>query len=172
MEYDGKTAYVASDLVEVWVEETDAPEAEPQTAKRQFCGTQAGPEGAPGSSWEDPQPAADGAGAVPADASAGRLRPRQRCPGMAPTVAIDAGHQAKPNAEKEPIGPGSETMKAKMPQGGVGAVSGVKEYELTLTLAKKLEKELKARGYHTVMIRTGHDVNLSNSQRSGHGQRQ
>ncbi len=82
------------------------------------------------------------------------------------TVAIDAGHQAKPNAEKEPIGPGSETMKAKMPQGGVGAVSGVKEYELTLTLAKKLEKELKARGYHTVMIRTGHDVNLSNSQRS------
>ncbi len=68
--------------------------------------------------------------------------------------------------KKEPIGPGSETMKAKMPQGGVGAVSGVKEYELTLTLAKKLEKELKARGYHTVMIRTGHDVNLSNSQRS------
>lgn len=32
VEYDGKTAYVASDLVEVWVEETDAPEAEPQPA--------------------------------------------------------------------------------------------------------------------------------------------
>ena len=145
VEYDGKTAYVASDLVEVWVEETDAPEAEPQPAKDSSAEPQAGPEGAPGSSGEDPQPAVDGAGAVPADAS---------------------GRAAEAQAEKEPIGPGSETMKAKMPQGGVGAVSDVKEYELTLTLAKKLEKELKARGYHTVMIRTGHDVNLSNSQRS------
>ena len=166
VEYDGKTAYVASDLVEVWVEETDAPEAEPQTAKDSSAEPQAGPEGAPGSSGEDPQPAADGAGAVPADASGRAAEAQAEVPWNGHTVAIDAGHQAKPNAEKEPIGPGSETMKAKMPQGGVGAVSGVKEYELTLTLAKKLEKELKARGYHTVMIRTGHDVNLSNSQRS------
>ena len=166
VEYDGKTAYVASDLVEVWVEETDAPEAEPQTAKDSSAEPQAGPEGAPGSSGEDPQPAVDGAGAVPADASGRAAEAQAEVPWNGHTVAIDAGHQAKPNAEKEPIGPGSETMKAKMPQGGVGAVSGVKEYELTLTLAKKLEKELKARGYHTVMIRTGHDVNLSNSQRS------
>ena len=166
VEYDGKTAYVASDLVEVWIEETDAPEAEPQTAKDSSAEPQAGPEGAPGSSGEDPQPAVDGAGAVPADASGRAAEAQAEVPWNGHTVAIDAGHQAKPNAEKEPIGPGSETMKAKMPQGGVGAVSGVKEYELTLTLAKKLEKELKARGYHTVMIRTGHDVNLSNSQRS------
>ena len=166
VEYDGKTAYVASDLVEVWVEETDAPEAEPQPAKDSSAEPQAGPEGAPGSSGEDPQPAVDGAGAVPADASGRAAEAQAEVPWNGHTVAIDAGHQAKPNAEKEPIGPGSETMKAKMPQGGVGAVSGVKEYELTLTLAKKLEKELKARGYHTVMIRTGHDVNLSNSQRS------
>ena len=166
VEYDGKTAYVASDLVEVWVEETDAPEAEPQTAKDSSAEPQAGPEGAPGSSGEDPQPAVDGAGAVPADSSGRAAEAQAEVPWNGHTVAIDAGHQAKPNAEKEPIGPGSETMKAKMPQGGVGAVSGVKEYELTLTLAKKLEKELKARGYHTVMIRTGHDVNLSNSQRS------
>ena len=166
VEYDGKTAYVASDLVEVWVEETDAPEAEPQTAKDSSAEPQAGPEGAPGSSGEDPQPAVDGVGAVPADASGRAAEAQAEVPWNGHTVAIDAGHQAKPNAEKEPIGPGSETMKVKMLQGGVGAVSGVKEYELTLTLAKKLEKELKARGYHTVMIRTGHDVNLSNSQRS------
>ena len=139
VEYDGKTAYVASDLVEVWVEETDAPEAEPQTAKDSSAEPQAGP---------------DGAGAVPADASGRAAEAQAEVPWNGHTVAIDAGHQAKPNAEKEPIGPGSETMKAKMPQGGVGAVSGVKEYELTLTLAKKLEKELKARGYHTVMIRS------------------
>lgn len=81
-------------------------------------------------------------------------------------VAIDAGHQAKANAEKEPIGPSSETKKAKMPEGAVGTVTGVKEYELTLTVAEKLEAELKARGYEVVMVRTGHDVNLSNAERS------
>lgn len=166
VEYDGKTAYVASDLVEVWVEETDAPEAGSQPAEDISAEPQAGADGTFGSPEEDPQPAADGAGAVPADASGRAAEAQAEVPWNGHTVAIDAGHQAKPNAEKEPIGPGSETMKAKMPQGGVGAVSGVKEYELTLTLAKKLEKELKARGYHTVMIRTGHDVNLSNSQRS------
>ena len=81
-------------------------------------------------------------------------------------VAIDAGHQAKANAEKEPIGPGSSTKKAKMPEGAVGAATGVKEYELTLTVAKKLEQELIDRGYQVVMIRKGHDVNLSNAERS------
>lgn len=81
-------------------------------------------------------------------------------------VAVDAGHQAKANAEKEPIGPGSSTMKAKMEEGSVGTVSGVKEYELTLTVAEKLETELEARGYEVVMIRTGHDVNLSHAERS------
>lgn len=82
------------------------------------------------------------------------------------TVAIDAGHQAKANAEKEPIGPSSSTMKAKMPEGGVGTVSGVEEYELTLTVAEKLQTELETKGYQVVMIRTGHDVNLSHAERS------
>ena len=81
-------------------------------------------------------------------------------------IAIDAGHQAKANAEKEPIGPGSSTKKAKMPEGAVGATTGVKEYELTLNIAKQLETELKERGYKIIMIRTGHDVNLSNAERS------
>lgn len=81
-------------------------------------------------------------------------------------VAIDAGHQAKANAEKEPIGPSSETMKAKMPAGAVGTVLGVKEYELTLTVAEKLKEELENKGYQVVMIRESHDVNLSNSERA------
>lgn len=82
------------------------------------------------------------------------------------TVAIDAGHQAKANTSKEPIGPSSTTMKAKMPEGAVGTSSGVPEYEVTLTVAKKLEKELINRGYHVVMIRTSHDVNMSSAERS------
>lgn len=82
------------------------------------------------------------------------------------TVAIDAGHQAKANTSKEPIGPSSTTMKAKMPEGAVGTSSGVHEYEVTLTVAKKLETELVNRGYHVVMIRTSHDVNMSSAERS------
>ena len=81
-------------------------------------------------------------------------------------VAIDAGCQAKANAEKEPIGPASQTKKAKMPASAVGTVTGAKEYELTLTVAKQLQKELKERGYKVVMIRESHDVNLSQAERS------
>jgi len=81
-------------------------------------------------------------------------------------VAIDAGCQAKANAEKEPIGPASQTKKAKMPEGAVGTATGVKEYELTLTVAKQLQDELKSRGYQVVMIRESHDVNLSQAERS------
>ncbi|MCI8453223.1 MAG: N-acetylmuramoyl-L-alanine amidase [Lachnospiraceae bacterium] len=81
-------------------------------------------------------------------------------------VAVDAGRQAKANTEKEPIGPSSETMKAKMSEGSTGTATGVPEYELTLAVAKKLEAELKARGYEVVMIRSSNDVNLSNAERA------
>lgn len=81
-------------------------------------------------------------------------------------VAIDAGHQAKANTDKEPIGPGAETMKAKMEEGSVGTTTGLEEHELTLATAKKLELELKERGYQVVMLRESNDVNLSNAERS------
>lgn len=81
-------------------------------------------------------------------------------------VAIDAGHQAKANMEKEPIGPSSATLKAKMPEGNVGTATGVKEHELTLTVAGKLEAELCSRGYQVVMTREGSDIDLSNAERA------
>ena len=81
-------------------------------------------------------------------------------------VAIDAGHQAKGNSEKEPIGPGSSTMKAKVASGAEGISTKLPEYKLTLMVSQKVKRILEERGYQVVMIREANDVNLSNAERA------
>ena len=81
-------------------------------------------------------------------------------------VVIDAGHQAKGDPEKEPIGPGSTVMKAKVSSGTTGCVTGIPEHELNLAVALMLRDILLERGYEVVMIRTVADVSISNSQRA------
>ncbi len=81
-------------------------------------------------------------------------------------IVIDAGHQRKGNYDREPNGPGSDILKAKVTSGTQGISTGLEEYKLNLMVALKLRALLEDRGYEVVMVRTSHDVDISNAERA------
>ncbi len=95
-----------------------------------------------------------------AEAAKTNKEPKQK------VIAIDAGHQLRGNSSLEPNAPNSKVKKAKVTSGTTGKVTKLPEYKLNLQVAKKLKKELQKRGYKVVMIRTKHNVNISNVQRA------
>lgn len=85
-----------------------------------------------------------------------------------PLVVIDAGHQepGQDMSGTEPVGPGSQEMKAKIVTGTEGRTTGLAEYELNLDIALLLQEELEARGYRVLMTRTTNDISISNIERA------
>ena len=81
-------------------------------------------------------------------------------------VVIDAGHQARGDSRREPIGPGSRKTKPRVSWGTSGVVSRKAESAIDLKVALKLRSELQKRGVTVVMVRTSQRVNLSNSRRA------
>ncbi|MDO4478515.1 MAG: RICIN domain-containing protein [Lachnospiraceae bacterium] len=100
------------------------------------------------------------------EAQAFTLAPTKPLPVKRKLVAIDAGHQAHANSGKEPNGPGSSVMKQKVTSGTYGKWSGLNEYVLNLQVSLQLQAELQRRGYDVYMVRSTHNVDLSNAQRA------
>ena len=86
--------------------------------------------------------------------------------GYGKRIAIDPGHQAKGNYEKEPVGPGAAELKTKVSAGTTGRTTKVTEHEFNLSLSLCLKEKLTALGYEVVMTRETAQVNVSNAERA------
>ena len=69
-------------------------------------------------------------------------------------MVVDPGHDARPNLETEPIGPGSSQRKIKDGGGTRGVVTGTPEHLVTLRISLALREELERSGYCVTMTRT------------------
>jgi hemolysin III len=114
--------------------------------------------------WPDPSPAYFGfhevfhvlvvAAAVSQFVAVSLVATADAATSQQPVVVVDPGHDARANAQTEPIGPGSSTRKIKDGGGTRGVVSGLTEAELNLRVGLLLRPLLERAGIRVVMTRT------------------
>ena len=93
--------------------------------------------------------------------------PAQVTPSGKPlVVCIDPGHQEHSDTKKEPVGPGSSEMKARVAGGATGVTTHIPEYETALQISMNLKRRLEAAGVQVVMTRTTNAVSISNAERA------
>lgn len=83
-----------------------------------------------------------------------------------PVIVLDPGHSAVVAGGYEPLGPGSSQVKSKDTSGTQGVATKVPEYQLNLTIAKKLKVLLERNGYKVILTRTDNKVALSCKDRA------
>ena len=83
-----------------------------------------------------------------------------------PVIVLDPGHSSRMPGGYEPLGPGSSEQKAKDNYGAEGCVTKVNEYELNLTIARKLQTELKKQGCKVILTRRNNKTAISCAQRA------
>lgn len=81
-------------------------------------------------------------------------------------ICIDAGHQSVGDTTKEPIAPGSSTLKYKTSYGTSGTYTKIAEYKTTLAASKVLRDILQAKGYDVIMVRDINGIKMSNVERA------
>lgn len=106
---------------------------------------------------DDPDTTASGEGSSADDTAAGS---------NGPLIVLDPGHTAQLSGETEQNGPGSTEMKARDTLGTAGAATGLHEYELNLTVCRKLQKEMENRGYQILLTHDTNDLVMGNIERA------
>lgn len=81
-------------------------------------------------------------------------------------VYIDPSKQIMADSDKEPVGPGSEETKDRMSSPGIGVSTGNFEYDITLSLARKIKSLLETRGYIVILSRDSSSISMSNRERA------
>lgn len=85
------------------------------------------------------------------------------------TILIDPGHSKNPSKGVEKISPNGDETKLKDTSGAMGETTGIREYDIVMDIALKLEEELLSKNYNVILTRREVNEALSNIERAEKG---